>query len=216
MSIPERAVIPLPDDMPHATAVLAEPAATVLHALNISVPKMARPIQEQKAMVIGGGAIGLAHGPFAALPWGPPCGSGGNQPPATHLRRRAQRRGGPSTLWPSLRRHPPIIMWWTRLVARSPAPWPFTRSSPVACSCTWVSRTGPAKWTCCNITLAEQVVLGAYTYTYADLQATVEALRDKVFGNLDWVEYRALEDGPEAFRVLSQQQSQAAKIVLLP
>lgn len=67
-----------------------------------------------------------------------------------------------------------------------------------------------------KITLAEHVVLGTYTYTYADLQATVEALRNNVFGNLGWVEYRALADGPEAFRVLDQRETQAAKIVLLP
>ena len=59
MSIPASSVIPVPDDMPHTIAVLTEPAATVLHALNISLPKMARPVQECKVLVIGGGAIGL-------------------------------------------------------------------------------------------------------------------------------------------------------------
>ena len=59
MSIPASSVIPISDDMPHIMAVLTEPAATVLHALNISLPKMARPVQECKVLVIGGGAIGL-------------------------------------------------------------------------------------------------------------------------------------------------------------
>lgn len=67
-----------------------------------------------------------------------------------------------------------------------------------------------------KITLAELVVLGTYTYTYADMQATVAALHDNVFGDLSWVEYRSLEEGAEAFQILARQETQSAKIVLIP
>lgn len=215
MSIPERAVIPLPDDMPHATAVLAEPAATVLHALNISVPKMARPIQEQKALVIGGGAIGLLMALLLRSRGVRHVDLAETNP----LRRisAAEHSGArafdPVTEPPAASSYHYVVDAVGRTVTRAMA---VHALKPGGVFMHMGLQDWASEMDMRNITLAEQVVLGAYTYTYADLQTTVEALRDKVFGNLDWVEYRALEDGPEAFRVLSQQQSQAAKIVLLP
>jgi threonine dehydrogenase-like Zn-dependent dehydrogenase len=46
-----------------------------------------------------------------------------------------------------------------------------------------------------RLTLAEITLLGTYTYTTADLQATVDALHRGVFGNLAWVEERPIEQG---------------------
>ena len=67
----------------------------------------------------------------------------------------------------------------------------------------------------CKITLAELMVLGT-AYSYANMQATVQALHDNVFGELGWVEYRPLAEGPQAFTTLAQQKTAAAKIVLQP
>ena len=87
MSIPASSVIPIPDDMPHTMAVLTEPAATVLHALNISLPKMTRPVQECKVLVIGGGAIGLLMALLLRS-------RGGNQSPTMRLGWRTQQSPG--------------------------------------------------------------------------------------------------------------------------
>jgi Alcohol dehydrogenase GroES-like domain len=46
-----------------------------------------------------------------------------------------------------------------------------------------------------RLTLAEITLLGTYTYTTADLQATADALHRGVFGNLAWVEERPIEQG---------------------
>ena len=67
-----------------------------------------------------------------------------------------------------------------------------------------------------KLTLAEITLIGTYTYTTADLRATVAALHDGVFGDLAWVEERPLADGPTAFRDLAAGRSAAAKIVLRP
>jgi threonine dehydrogenase-like Zn-dependent dehydrogenase len=67
-----------------------------------------------------------------------------------------------------------------------------------------------------KLTLAEITLLGTYTYTTADLRATVDALHRGVFGDLTWVEERALQDGPQAFVDLDQGKSASAKIVLRP
>ncbi len=64
--------------------------------------------------------------------------------------------------------------------------------------------------------LAELTLLGTYTYTMADMRATVAALDAGSFGDLEWVETRSLADGPQAFDDLSAGRVAAAKVVLLP
>jgi alcohol dehydrogenase len=67
-----------------------------------------------------------------------------------------------------------------------------------------------------KLTLAEITLLGTYTYTTADLRATVDALARDAFGDLSWVEQRALTDGQQAFVDLDQGRCAAAKVVLTP
>jgi len=67
-----------------------------------------------------------------------------------------------------------------------------------------------------KLTLAEITLLGTYTYTTADLRATVDALHRGVFGDLSWVEVRRLDEGPQAFVDLDRGHSASAKIVLQP
>jgi len=67
-----------------------------------------------------------------------------------------------------------------------------------------------------RLTLAEITLIGTYTYSTADMRATVRALHEGVFGDLAWVETRPLADGAAAFMDLDQGRSRAAKIVLQP
>ena len=67
-----------------------------------------------------------------------------------------------------------------------------------------------------KLTLAEITLLGTYTYTTADLRATVDALAQGAFGDLSWVEERALAEGQQAFVDLDQGRCAAAKVILTP
>jgi threonine dehydrogenase-like Zn-dependent dehydrogenase len=67
-----------------------------------------------------------------------------------------------------------------------------------------------------KLTLAEITLLGTYTYSMADLRATVAALARGVFGDLSWVERRPLAGGAEAFDDLHHGRLAAAKVVLEP
>jgi threonine dehydrogenase-like Zn-dependent dehydrogenase len=67
-----------------------------------------------------------------------------------------------------------------------------------------------------KLTLAEITLLGTYTYTTADLRATVDALHRGVFGDLSWVEERPLADGQQAFRDIDEGRCASAKILLRP
>jgi threonine dehydrogenase-like Zn-dependent dehydrogenase len=67
-----------------------------------------------------------------------------------------------------------------------------------------------------KLTLAEITLLGTYTYTTADLRATVAALARGAFGDLSWVEVRPLHEGAKAFVDLDKGLSPSPKIVLTP
>jgi len=67
-----------------------------------------------------------------------------------------------------------------------------------------------------RLTLAEITLIGTYTYSTADLRATVAALYNGSFGDLAWVEERPLADGAAAFADLDQGRAASAKIVLRP
>src|SRR5210317_1172252 len=63
ITIPERNLLDMPQDMDPVNASLAEPAATSLHAIYLAEKVLHRPLSECRALVLGGGSIGA----FAAL-----------------------------------------------------------------------------------------------------------------------------------------------------
>lgn len=214
VSIPDSSVIPLPDGMPHTTGALVEPAATVLHALNISMAKMDRPIQEHKVLVIGGGAVGLLT-TLLLQSYGVRHIDLAETNP---LRRVAAAEHTQARVFDPLAEPPAessyhyVVDAVGRKVTRDMAIHvlrPFGMLMHAGLQ-DWATEVDMRK-----ITLAELTVLGTFSYSYADMLATVAALQDNVFGDLAWVEYHSLEDGAEAFRILDQQKTPAAKIILL-
>ena len=67
-----------------------------------------------------------------------------------------------------------------------------------------------------KLTLAEITLLGTYTYSTIDLQATVNLLARNAFGDLAWVEKRSLEEGAKAFDDLHYGRTASAKVLLKP
>ena len=213
MSIPASSLVAIPQDMPALTAALTEPAATAWHALNLSMRALVRPLHECRVLVIGGGAIGM----LAAL--------------------LLQRLGVPALtvaeLNPRRRETLARAVHCEAIDPRQAAPadnaFDFvmdavgskaTREQAFRCVKPggvimhvglqdWASEVDMRK-----LTLAEITLLGTYTYTTADLRATVAALQSGAFGDLAWVEERPLADGPQAFVDLDRGASASPKIVL--
>ncbi len=65
-------------------------------------------------------------------------------------------------------------------------------------------------------TLQEVTFVGTYCYTNQDFNDTVQILANKDIGDLDWIEYRDLKKGGEAFKQIHDGTCSAPKIVLLP
>ncbi len=214
MAIPQRCLIDIPQDMTTRAAALTEPAATALHAVLLAQRALARPLAEASTLILGGGAIGL----LAALML---RHYGGRVTLAeTNALRRASaaQHAGCATYDPREREPQQNGFEFVIDAVGSKA----TRAAALAAVKPggvvlhiglqdWASEIDMRK-----LTLDEITLIGTYTYTTADMRATVDALYRGVFGDLAWVEDRPLRDGAQAFDDLDRGRTSASKIVLMP
>ena len=215
MAIPVRSLIDIPQDMTARQAALTEPAATALHAIDVATRVCHRPPAEGRVLVIGGGAIGMlaalllrSRGALVTLV-------------ETNPLRRASvaRHAGCATLDPTAGQAPEAGAWPLVIDAVGAK---STRTAALAAVAAGgvVMHIGLQDWASeidmRRLTLAEITLIGTYTYSTADLRATVAALYNGSFGDLAWVEERPLADGAAAFADLDQGRAASAKIVLRP
>lgn len=214
MSIPDRCLIDLPDTLATRAAALTEPAATALHAIALAARALHRPLAENATLVIGGGAIGM----LAALllrSYGVCVTLGETNP----LRRESARAHAGCRVYDPRQQSPSARSFGFVVDAVGAAATREAAMQAVAPGGVmlhiglqdWASEIDMRK-----LTLDEITLIGTYTYTMADLRATVTALDRGVFGDLAWVEERRLDQGAAAFRDLDAGASAAAKIVLTP
>lgn len=215
MSIPGSCLIGLPDTLNAVQAALTEPAATALHALNLSMRALVRPLPECHVLVLGGGAIGM----LAALLLRH-YGVDELRVAEVNPLRRA-----------SLERHARCVTFDPRSEPAAESAFDYvidavgstaTRQAALAAIKPGgvVMHIGLQDWASeidmRKLTLAEITLLGTYTYSMVDLRATVAALARGVCGDLSWVERRPLADGPAAFADLHAGRLATAKVVLEP
>ncbi len=214
VAIPERNLIPVPDGMDPAKAALTEPCATAWHALVLAARVSWRPVPECRALVIGGGSVGLLGG-LILRSWGARQVRLAETNP---LRRQTAAAAGLDTFDPSTGRAEPVsfdlILDAVGAVATRAASIAAVRAGGV------IAHVGLQDWAgefdARTLTLSEIAFVGVYTYTDADLRASLAALQDGRLGPLEWIEHRALADGAQAFRDLDAGRTPAAKIVLTP
>ncbi len=215
MSIPAASLIAMPQDLSARSAALTEPAATAWHAINLTMRALVRPVHECRVLVIGGGAIRM----LAALLLRHLGAARVTLAELNPLRRDAvARHAGCETIDP--RSTPPAEGTFDAVIDAVGAK--ATRHQAIAAVKPGgvVMHVGLQDWASeidmRRLTLAEITLLGTYTYTTADLRATVDALARGAFGDLSWVEERPLDDGQQAFLDLDQGRCAAAKVLLRP
>ena len=214
VAIPEHCLVDLPEGMAPAQAALTEPAATAWHAVDLAERACWRPLAECDVMVIGGGAVGL----LTALVVRSRGARTVRLAETNDLRRKTVERSGircvdPATAQPDgLSKHVVFDCVGgarTRQLA-------IHEARPGAVVVHVGLQDSSGEMDVRKITLSELTFIGVYTYTTADLRASADALYRGALGELQWVEYRPMKDGPAAFRDLDAGRTAAAKIVLLP
>jgi 2-desacetyl-2-hydroxyethyl bacteriochlorophyllide A dehydrogenase len=215
MSIPAASLIAMPQDLPARAAALTEPAATAWHAINLTMRALVRPIHECRVLVIGGGAIGMlsallfrhlgVHRVVLAE-----LNTLRREAVATHARCETI---DPRAAAPAENSFDVVIDAVGAKATRAQA---FAAIKPGGV----IMHVGLQDWASeidmRKLTLAEVTLLGTYTYTTADLRATVAALAQRAFGDLSWVEQRTLAEGQQAFVDLDQGRCASAKVILTP
>ncbi len=214
IALPEINLIDIPEGLSSARAALTEPAATSLHAVNLAARAAHRPLGETRALVFGGGSVGL----FAALAL---LGHGAEvslaEPNA--LRRKTAAAAGHMETFDPLAAPAPDSGFEVVIDAVGAS---ATRAAAVAaCAPGGVIvhvglQDNDGGVDTRKLTLQEITLIGTYTYTPVDLRVSLDKLHRGAFGDLAWLEERPLGEGAGAFADLLGGRSAAPKIVLRP
>lgn len=208
VSMPDRNLVEVPDGVPLDKAALAEPLAVSWHTVRLAVEAL-HPTSEKRALVLGGGAIGLA----AALAL------------------RAMSIEDVTLVEPNSGRRTFLQGLGFRVLDDAAGTYPIvidavgyaaTRATASACAEPGgvIAHVGLGEDTggldIRRMTLQEITFIGTYTYTAEDFRQTAQAIFDGRLGALDWTEARPLSEGARAFRDLRSGVVTAPKIILDP
>ncbi len=212
VAMPERNLVAVPETISLEKAALAEPVAVGWHAVRLGLEAL-NSAQAETALVIGGGAIGvasaislIAQGVASVILIEP-----------NKLRRDYLNLGDQVTVL-----SPDGIEGQLYDITVDCVGYDATRAA--ACDATRPGGVilhvglggGSAGLDIRRMTLQEIKFIGTYTYTAQDFRDTCAAMFDGRLGPLDWIETRPLGDGPQAFADIRQGRTAAPKIILKP
>ena len=214
--VPNECLIPVPADADSVHLALAEPAATALHGVKLAMAGMPKCPSDMKALVLGGGSIGLLSAAFLKK-------FGCTEiflAETNGMRMQVAAVSGYCEAYNPLVSHPwpdsgldvvidAVGVKQTRAAA--------TRAIGAGGRIVHVGLgDGQGEFDFRKLTLKEVALLGSYTYSHQDVVDAVEAILDGSLGDLSWVESRPLSEGSLAFQDLHEERVAAPKIVLRP
>ncbi len=209
IAMPDSNLVTVPDSVPLDKAALAEPLAVSWHAVRLALEAL-HPSMEKRALVIGGGAIGLS----AALALNA-MGADDVTIAEPNAARRAYLNDvcGQTAVVQASGEYPVVIDAVGYAATRATA-------SALAQAGGVIAHVGLGEddggLDIRRMTLQEITFIGTYTYTAQDFRDTAAAIFDGRLGDLDWTETRALADGQSAFADLRTGKVPAPKIILDP
>jgi len=199
ISMPEQNLVTAPEEVPLDKAALAEPLAVSWHAVRLALQAL-HPAQERRALVIGGGAIGLAAAlALRAMGVEDVTLSEPNEARRDFLQTQCGQNAVPTADGQFSIVIDAVGYAATRAAASSMA-----------------SPGGVIAHVIRRMTLQEITFIGTYTYTAQDFRDTAQAIFDGRLGPLDWFDKRNLSEGYTAFQELRAGRVAHPKIVLYP
>ena len=209
VSMPERNLVTVPDNVSLEKAALAEPLAVSWHAARLALEAL-HSSMVRTAIVIGGGAIGLA----AALSL---QAMGIHE--VTIVEPNEQRREFLAT---KCAQTVTAQASGTASLVIDAVGYSATRAvaSELVSPGGVIAHVGlgdnSGGLDVRRVTLQEITFVGTYTYTAQDFRDTCTALFNGNLGSLDWFEVRSLEEGAAAFADIRSGNAAAPKIILNP
>ena len=216
VSVPEKNIFEVPNQLSIKEAALAEPTAVALHAVLLAEQNLKKPLPECKILIQGAGAIGLLCGLVLY-----------KEKKATNIivsdpnKKRLDecskylKANFVSPNDKSIKENNfDLILESVGLEAtrhqaiKSIAPG----GTILHIGLTQPSGTFDFK----KLTIQEVTLVGTYCYTNKDFKKTLKILKEKKLGDLGWIEYRDLKKGSEAFQEIHNGTCVAPKIILIP
>lgn len=209
VAMPMSNLVEVPDDVPLEKAALAEPLAVSWHAARLALEAL-HAAMERRALVIGGGAIGLAAS-LALKAMGLSDVTIVEPDPArcSFLNDQA----GQNAVAATDLTYPLVIDAVGFGVTRASASNLVQPGGVIAHVGLGDDRPG---FDVRRATLQEITFIGTYTYTAIDFRDTAAALFDGRLGPLNWTQTRPLAHGASAFAELRAGKVATPKIILAP
>ena len=215
VSIPDKNIYELPKTLDIKEAPIAEPTAVALHAVELGEKYLIKTLKEARALVIGGGAIGLLSGLILSKIKN--CNEIVIVDPndkrlgecSKYLNADAVKPNSKNILFDSF----DIVFDTVGLEITRQQAIKSVKPGGVIIHIGLTQPSGSFDFR--KTTLQEITVIGTYCYTNKDFEKTLSILSDKKIGSLDWIEYRELKDGSLAFKEIHDGSCSAPKIILL-
>ena len=215
VSIPNQNIYELPKNLNMKEAPIAEPCAVALHAVELGEKELSRPIENNKTLVIGAGAIGLLCGLILSKIKN--CEDIVLVDPNDKRLKESQKYLDADGFQPNSKN---IISGYFDIVFDTVG-LEITRQQAIRCIKPGgiIIHIGLAQpsgtFDFRKATLQEITFIGTYCYTNKDFEKTLDILNNKEIGSLDWIEYRKLKEGSLAFKEIHNGSCAAPKIILL-
>ena len=215
VSIPDKNIYELPKNLKINEAPIAEPTAVALHAVNLGEKQIIKSMKDTKALIIGGGAIGLLSGLILSkiknckniiiveqnLKRLKEC--------AKYLDAEAVNPGSKAIQ----DNYFDIVFDTVGMTVTRKQAIKSVKPGGIIIHIGLTEAEGSFDFR--KTTLQEVTFIGTYCYTNKDFEETISILDSKKIGSLNWIEYRKLQEGALAFKEIHNGLCTAPKIVLL-
>ena len=216
LRMPEKNLLEIPDTLSADRAALTEPIACGWHAVNLAMKALRRPLAAARAVVLGGGAIGLGAALVLAARGAADIFIG----ETNKARHKLLRGAGAFNVYDPISGNGPDAGSAQLVIDAFGGPATRKAASALVRSGGVIVHIGLAGFEggldIRRMTLQEVTFIGTYTYTALDFRETLAAIVKGRLGPLDWIETRHLCDGQNAFIDILSGSVAAPKIVLRP
>ena len=216
IAVPDSNLNDLPKNLDIKKGAISEPTAVSLHAVEIGEKNLSIPIIDAKILIIGGGAIGILSALILEKI------KKNNKLTLIEINKKrlkvCQNNLSSKVLMPNskdltINSFDFVIDAVGNDKTRQTAVQ-FAKPGSVIVHAGLTNSDGRFDFR--KVTLQEISFIGTYCYTTKDFKQTINILKDGLIGDLNWIEYRELKDGAEAFKQIHDGTCAAPKIVLIP
>ena len=215
VSIPNKNIYELPENLKIKEAPISEPCAVALHAVELGEKQLSESISNNKILIIGAGAIGLLCGLILSKVKN--CKDIVIVDPNEERLKESLKYLDADGLKPDSK----VINSDHFGVIFDTVGLEVTRQQAIKCKkpggvVIHIGLTQPSgTFDFRKTTLQEITFIGTYCYTNKDFEKTLNILNNKKIGSLDWIEYRELKEGSSAFKEIHNGSCSSPKIILL-